>query len=140
MATYEGGCHCGALRVRVTKAKPINRLIDCNCSICTKKGVLHTAVEDDEFSLITAPDDVSTYRFGSGAAQHNYCPNCGIHVFGRPRNSPDRYSVNARCLDDFRTILATAEVIPFDGENHPKDRESQPRHRPLVVPVPSTQA
>jgi hypothetical protein len=77
-----------------------------------------------EFSVLKGADKAVTYRFGSGAAQHNYCPDCGIHVFGRPRNSPDRYSVNARCLDDFRTILETAKVIPFDGENHPKDRQS----------------
>jgi hypothetical protein len=120
---YEGGCHCGTLRVQVTKSEPISRLIDCNCTICTKKGVLHAAVEDSEFSVLTGLDKAVTYRFGSGAAQHNYCPDCGIHVFGRPRNSPDRYTVNARCLDDFRTILETAKVIPFDGENHPKDRQ-----------------
>lgn len=121
---YEGGCHCGTLRVQVTKSEPISRLIDCNCSICTKKGVLHAAAEDSEFSVLKGADKAVTYRFGSGAAQHNYCPDCGIHVFGHPRNSPDRYSVNARCLDDFRTILETAKVISFDGENHPKDRQS----------------
>ena len=119
---YNGGCHCGAIRVQVTKSEPINRLIECNCSICTKKGVLHAAVEDAEIEFLTAADKAVTYRFGSGAAQHKYCPYCGIHVFGRPRNSPDRYSVNARCLDDFRRILETAKVISFDGANHPKDR------------------
>lgn len=119
---YEGGCHCGGLQVRVTKAAPITTLIDCNCSICTKKGVLHAPVEDAELEVTKGAETAVTYRFGSGAAQHNYCPDCGIHVFGRPRNSPDRFSVNARCLDDFRTILASAEVIAFDGQNHPKDR------------------
>jgi hypothetical protein len=108
--------------VQVTKSAPIVKLIDCNCSICTKKGVLHAPVQDDELVVLKGAEKTSTYRFGSGAAQHNYCPDCGIHVYGRPRNSPDRYSVNARCLDDFRTILASAEVMPFDGENHPKDQ------------------
>lgn len=119
---YEGSCHCGTVGVRVTKPAPIEKLIDCNCSICTKKGVLHTPVEEAELEIVKGADVVSTYRFGSGAAQHCYCPECGIHVFGRPRNNPERMTVNARCLDDFRSILASADVIEFDGQNHPKDQ------------------
>lgn len=120
--TYSGGCHCGALRVRVTKAAPFERVLDCNCSICTKKGVLHVPAEDNEIEVLSGPDSFAVYRFGTGAAQHCFCPKCGIHVFGRPRNSPHRYTVNARCLDDFADILANTKMVTFDGQNHPKDR------------------
>ena len=34
---FEGGCHCGAVRFRITVDEPLEG-IDCNCSICTKKG------------------------------------------------------------------------------------------------------
>lgn len=119
---YDGGCHCGSIRIRITKSAPIDRLTDCNCSICTKKGILHAPVEEAELQIIKGAETVSTYRFGSGAAQHCFCPNCGIHVFGRPRNSPERKSVNARCLDDFRSSLSDATIVLFDGQNHPKDQ------------------
>jgi hypothetical protein len=34
--TYEGGCHCGAVRFRVVVEE--HAASDCNCSICRKKG------------------------------------------------------------------------------------------------------
>ena len=32
-----GGCHCGAVRFRITVRK--FEALDCNCSICEKKGI-----------------------------------------------------------------------------------------------------
>ncbi|MGA3124759.1 MAG: hypothetical protein ABSF69_28745 [Polyangiaceae bacterium] len=37
MQTFEGGCHCGAVRFRII-VEDDQEIIDCNCSICTKKG------------------------------------------------------------------------------------------------------
>ena len=34
--TWQGGCHCGAVRFEVTT--DINELTDCNCSVCTKRA------------------------------------------------------------------------------------------------------
>ena len=49
MQNYRGGCHCGRVRFEVSAALPFaaapedgtDRIEDCNCSICTKKGYLH---------------------------------------------------------------------------------------------------
>jgi hypothetical protein len=35
IVTYEGGCHCGAVRFQVIVDK--HKADDCNCSICKKK-------------------------------------------------------------------------------------------------------
>jgi hypothetical protein len=121
MPTYQGGCHCGAVRFEIVKPVAIDQLVDCNCSICTKKGILHCPVEDDEFRLISGDGAISLYKFGSGDAEHRFCRHCGIHVFGRPRNNPDRHTVNARCLDDFEAVRAVAESAAFNGRGHPKD-------------------
>jgi len=43
MTTREGGCHCGRVRFRITA--DLTSVIDCNCSICTKKGILHLIVQ-----------------------------------------------------------------------------------------------
>jgi len=50
----EGGCHCG--RVRFQAQVDLDLLSQCNCSICTKKGILHlpVAVEDFEFGAAGA--------------------------------------------------------------------------------------
>jgi hypothetical protein len=39
LETREGGCHCG--RVRFRAEVDLDRLSNCSCSICTKKGMLH---------------------------------------------------------------------------------------------------
>ena len=78
-ATFEGGCHCGAVRFRVT-ADPTQALV-CNCSVCTKKGFLHLIVPPEQFELISGKDDLATYRFNTGTARHMFCKNCGVHSF-----------------------------------------------------------
>lgn len=40
--SYQGGCHCGRVRFRVTAS--LDRMTHCNCSICAKKGFLHLIV------------------------------------------------------------------------------------------------
>ncbi len=121
MKTYEGGCHCGAVRFEVQAAQTIERLLECNCSVCTKKGILHLPATDDAFAILSGEDKLSLYQFGSTEAKHWFCRECGIHAFGRPRNDSSRYTVNARCLDAFDAIRTDAELDFFDGQNHPKD-------------------
>lgn len=113
MQTYTGGCHCGRVRFRVTAA--LDDVSDCNCTICTKKGILHLIVPADRFELLSGADALATYRFNTGVAQHHFCRHCGIHSFYVPRSDPDKIDVNARCLDDVdpRTLAAS----PFDGRH-----------------------
>ena len=119
MSTHEGGCHCGKVRFRIEAA--IDTVVICDCSVCTKKGVEHVGVLSENFALLSGESDLSLYRFGSNAAEHWFCRHCGIHPFGHPRTDPGRYTVNARCLDDYADLRETVTVMRFDGQNHPKD-------------------
>jgi hypothetical protein len=109
----QGGCHCGRVRFRVTAA--LDRVSECNCSICTKKGILHLIVAPEQFELISGQDDLATYQFNTGTAKHTFCRVCGIHPFYVPRSDPDKIDVNVRCLDDID--LSTIVPRPFDGRN-----------------------
>ena len=60
MSTYTGGCHCG--RVRFEVSGQIERVLDCNCSICRKKGFLHWIVEPERFHLLSSSDALSSVR------------------------------------------------------------------------------
>ena len=111
--TYEGGCHCGRVRFRVTAS--LDRVIYCNCSVCSKKGFLHLIVAPNEFDLIRGKDALTTYRFNTGVAQHTFCSTCGIHPFYVPRSDPDKIDVNVRCLDGID--LAALAIGQFDGKN-----------------------
>ncbi|WP_026097690.1 GFA family protein [Baaleninema simplex] len=110
---YEGGCHCGAVRFRVEMDDL--KAIDCNCSICTKKGFLHLIVPPERFTLLKGQDALTTYQFNTGVAKHLFCKTCGIHPFYRPRSHPDCYDVNLRCLDG--DVLAEFAIEPFDGKH-----------------------
>lgn len=118
-----GGCHCGAVRFRVHVRG--RGLLDCNCSICRRKGFLHLIVAADAFELLHGGDQLLTYTFGTHVAKHRFCRVCGISAFYVPRSHPDGISVNARCLD---VVLAEGlgawTIAPFDGQNYEKNVES----------------
>ena len=113
LETREGGCHCG--RVRFRAKVDLDRLSQCNCSVCTKKGFLHLIVPPEQFELLSGADDLATYRFNTGTAKHMFCRHCGVHPFYVPRSDPDKIDVNVRCLDD--VDIASLTVQPFDGRN-----------------------
>jgi hypothetical protein len=113
MRTMQGGCHCGRVRFRVTA--DLDGVTVCNCSICTKKGILHLIVPPERFELVSGQDDLSTYTFNTGVAKHTFCKVCGIHPFYVPRSDPDKIDVNARCIDDID--LAAIDLKYFDGQH-----------------------
>ena len=116
LQTYAGGCHCGRVRFRIRVDLEQSTVGECNCSICTKKGILHIGVTPGQFELLSGHDDLATYRFNTGTAQHTFCRHCGIHAFYVPRSDPDKVSVNARCIDG----IDQATLHPsrfFDGQH-----------------------
>lgn len=107
-----GGCHCGAVRFKVRLHG--NQAIQCNCSICDKKGFINLIAAAEDLELLQGEDQLATYQFNTNTAQHRFCRTCGIHPFSRPRSHPGGYDVNARCLDDGYEFLS---IKPFDGQN-----------------------
>jgi hypothetical protein len=125
MDTYTGGCHCARVRFRVTAA--LDRVSECNCSMCTKKGILHLIVAREHFELISGDDALTTYTFNTGVAQHHFCRHCGIHSFYVPRSDPDKIDVNARCLDGVDP--ATLQPSRFDGQHWEASMQQRPPWR-----------
>jgi hypothetical protein len=109
--TFTGGCHCGRVRFRVQTE--VLEALDCNCSMCAKKGFLHLIVTRDAFELLSGENDLTSYAFNTGIAKHTFCRHCGIHAFYTPRSHPDGVDVNVRCLDDDASARFT--ITPFDG-------------------------
>ncbi len=112
-----GGCHCGAVRFEVVIDNW--EAIDCNCSICRKKGFIHLLVPPENFTLIKGEHTLTTYTFNTHTAQHTFCSVCGIHSFYRPRSHPGWFDVNVNCLDN--VTLSDFEVKAFDGQNWEKN-------------------
>ena len=76
---------------------------------------------------------MTTYRFNTGTAQHTFCRTCGIHAFYVPRSDPDKYSVNARYLEDFDPETMRPGRF-FDGRQSAPPR---PRNFPRALRSPS---
>jgi len=113
MTTYTGSCHCQRIRFEIDTV--LDRVTACNCSICSKKGILHHRVKPEDFRLLSGEADLGTYRFGTMVAKHHFCTTCGIHVFTRPRAAPELCTVNVRCLEG--VDLSRLTLTPFDGRN-----------------------
>jgi hypothetical protein len=125
MPTYDGSCHCGRVRFRVTAA--LDRLVDCNCSVCTRKGFIHLIVAPEQFELVAGSDELALYQFNTKAARHQFCRVCGIHPFYVPRSDPDKIDVNVRCLEGVE--LSTLTIAPFDGRHWEEAVTSAPWRR-----------
>jgi hypothetical protein len=120
---YQGGCHCGRVRFRVTG--DLAETIECNCSMCTRKGFLHLIVPPDRFQLLQGAEDLTTYQFNTGTAHHRFCRHCGVHPFYTPRSDPDKVDVNVRCLEG--VDASGLRPRPFDGKNWEQAMEARDR-------------
>jgi len=111
--TYRGGCHCGRVGFEVDGV--CTTVTVCNCTICTKKAYLHWIVPRDAFRLLCGADQLTTYTFNTGVAQHYFCATCGVAPFYVPRSDPEKIDVNARCLEGVDP--ASVRVTTYDGRN-----------------------
>lgn len=76
-------------------------------------GFLHIMVPHNEIVLEQGEDKLTSYRFGTGTAEHLFCSMCGVKSFYQPRSHPDAWSVNAHCLDEPVELA----IEKFDGRH-----------------------
>jgi hypothetical protein len=112
---YQGSCHCGQIAFEVEGE--LSRVIECNCSICSRKGSLLWFVPRHSLRLLTPEAGLGTYTFISHTIKHRFCPRCGIHPFGEGTDPAgnEMGAVNVRCLEGID--LMTLQVQSFDGRS-----------------------
>ena len=113
--TYEGSCHCG--RIAFSVEGELQELMECNCSICSKRGALLWFVPRARLTLSTPESDLATYTFNKRRIKHHFCAQCGCAPFSEAQDPQGAAmaAVNARCLDDFD--LSQIKRVPFDGKS-----------------------
>jgi hypothetical protein len=116
-----GGCHCGAVRFEAQVPSRV-MVLDCNCSICSATGFLHLVVPHEDFTLVSGKEALTSYRFGTGAADHLFCKVCGIKSFYQPRSHPRAWSVNLNALDALDGL--EIERRDFDGRDWERARQA----------------
>ena len=110
---YQGSCHCGQIAFEVEGE--LTRVIDCNCSICIRKGALLWFVPRDKLHLQTPEEDTRAYTFGAHTIQHRFCPTCGIHPYGEGSDPAGNRmaAINVRCLENVDS--GSLAVDHYDG-------------------------
>ena len=112
--TWQGSCHCGKVAFEVD-GEP-EQVIECNCSICRRKGAKMWFVPRTQLRLLTPEANLATYTFNSHRIKHLFCPTCGIHVFGEAsKDGNPMAAINVRCLDEID--LDALPVRHFDGKS-----------------------
>lgn len=86
---YKGSCHCGQVAFEVDGE--LKQVMDCNCSICSRKGSLLWLVPRDKLRLLTPEENLSTYTFGKHLIKHRFLPQVR-HPSVRGRGGSSRES------------------------------------------------
>lgn len=81
----------------------------------------HLIVPRSHFRILQGENELTTYVFNTGVAQHYFCSHCGVKSFYVPRSHPTGISVNARCLDPDTVKSVTRK--PFGGREWEKNRD-----------------
>lgn len=114
--TYTGGCHCSAVRYEAESA-PITSAMECNCSHCSKKGMLLTFIPRTQFTLTAGENALTEYRFNNRTIQHLFCNVCGTQAFayGKDGEGNEVACLNVRCTDDID--VSALDRTPFNGKD-----------------------
>lgn len=112
---YAGSCHCGAIKFEAEV--DLEKTITCNCSYCSIRGFILTAVNDDQFALLTPDAPMTEYRFNTHKIKHQFCPVCGIEPFasGNNKDGSPVHMVNVRCLAG--VDLEALHPMAFNGKD-----------------------
>ena len=96
---YQGSCHCGNVAYEVEG--DLTGVMECNCSMCSRKGVKMWFVPRAKLQLKTPEANATTYLFNKHAIQHRFCPECGIHSYavGKDPKGNEMAMINVRCLE-----------------------------------------
>ncbi len=111
---YKGSCHCGDVAYEVEG--DLKDVMECNCSICARKGSLLWFVPRDALKLKTPEQNLSTYTFNKHVIRHHFCAKCGMHPFAEASDKSGKpmAAINARCIEN--VDFSKLNVKHFDGK------------------------
>ncbi len=115
MKIYKGACHCGAVQFEVHAE--ITSGIECNCSMCSKKGTILGFFSPDQFKLVSGESALSNYQFYKKVIHHTFCRHCGVTPFltGQTRSGQSTKAINLRCVEGLD--LKALDIKQVDGRS-----------------------
>lgn len=91
-----GSCHCGAVTLEL--AEQPDYLFDCNCSLCSKHGVLWAYFDPSHVTISGETKAYSRADRDEPAVSIHFCGSCGCSTHWTPAAHipQDRMGVNMR--------------------------------------------
>jgi len=110
---YEGGCHCGNVRYRIT-VEPLS-IYACHCTHCqTQAGGpfnMSMIVPADGIEITKGTPKETLRVADSGNNIFGYfCPDCGVRLFHKPEANDKIRIVRPGTLDDTSWVFPVAVV------------------------------
>ena len=109
---YHGSCHCQSVQFEIES--DLEKVIQCNCSICIRRNAKMIMVPKENFKLIEGLEDLSLYQFNTDIAKHFFCKKCGIYTHHNRKSDPNGMGVNLGCIEDVDSM--EFKTIIFDGK------------------------
>lgn len=105
-------CHCGAVEISLASAPAV--VVDCNCSLCRRYGVLWAYYDRSELSGLPEDGVTDTYAWNGKHVDFHRCANCGCVTHWAPRAAGrETLGINARLLPP--ELTAAARLRHKDG-------------------------
>jgi hypothetical protein len=117
--TYQGSCHCGAVRFEA-ELDLTQSSYRCNCSICRRTRFWAAVAREDGFRLLAGESELTQYLFNTRKNQHYFCRRCGVRAFGIGTETPigKMYGINLGCLEGVsEEELARVPIVYVDGRD-----------------------
>jgi hypothetical protein len=139
---YQGGCHCGNLRIEFeTSLNPAEiELRACQCTFCRKHGSLAVTDPAGHLAIRAAHGkDFGRYTFGLRTAEFVICETCGVYVAAVTiGESEPRGIAIVNCLDDGRRFTSAPIAVDYDVESRDQRLERRRRRWTPVTVAPSS--
>jgi len=97
MEAYRASCHCRA--VTFTIRTDLGYSVRCDCSLCRRHVAIMARCDQEDLVIETGQEFLTEYRFNTNVAAHYFCAQCGVYTFHKMRKLPDKYGVNAGCIE-----------------------------------------
>lgn len=111
--SFRGSCHCGKLAYTVDEDAPA-KAMECNCSICRRKGALHHFTTPDKFHREADEADIRVYTFNKHVIRHMFCKTCGAAPFAEGQGPfGPMVEINLRCAEGVDP--EGLEISQYDG-------------------------
>ena len=118
---HAGGCHCGALRLEFSSARPLGSFVAraCDCDFCTRHRAAWVSDPAGQLRIHFDEARLQRYRQGSAQARFLLCGECGVLVAvmaraidGRLLGAANRNALNERMDLVDETIVSPRLLAP----------------------------